>query len=54
MHAAGILVTINNINQYFKQHYKGAVLDSGMEVCIVFFDVKKAFDSVLHIPLLQN
>ena len=25
-----------------------------IEVCVVFFDVKKVFDSVLHAPLLEK
>jgi len=31
-----------------------SALDQGNEVCIVFFDVSKAFDTVPHLPLLQK
>ena len=29
-------------------------LDAGNEICVIFFDVRKAFDSVPHIPLLNR
>ena len=29
-------------------------LDEGNEICVIFFDVQKAFDSVPHIPLLNR
>jgi len=31
-----------------------SALDQGNEVCIVFFGVSKAFDTVPHLPLLQK
>ena len=35
-------------------HDRLNALKSGFEVCVVFFDVKKAFDSVPHAPLLEK
>lgn len=29
-------------------------IDKGHEVCVIFFDVHKAFNTVLHLPLLQT
>ena len=29
-------------------------LDQGNEVCVVFFNVSKAFDTVFHLPLLKK
>ena len=31
-----------------------SALDQGYEVCAIFFDVRKAFDTVPHLPLLQS
>ena len=39
---------ISDINDCF------SALDNGQEVCVVFFDVQNAFDSVPHLPLLQK
>ena len=31
-----------------------SALDEGFEVCVIFFDVQKAFDSLPHIPLIRK
>ena len=28
--------------------------EDGYEICVIFFNVRKAFDSMLHAPLLQK
>ena len=29
-------------------------LDQGFEICVIFFDISKAFDTVLHVDLLRK
>ncbi len=39
---------LSTVHQWFK------ILEEGKEVCAVFLDFRKAFDSVPHIPLLEK
>ena len=49
----GYVLTFKGLcpNQCDRQLILSQALDQGYEVCIVFFDISKAFDTVPHLPL---
>ena len=47
-------ILINNIGLNKVVDDWSHALDQGKEVCVVFFDISKAFDRVPHLPLLQQ
>ena len=50
----GFISSKSTISALIKVDDWSKALDQGLEVCIVFFDISKAFDTVPHLPLATS